>query len=148
MNFAYDADHASAALAAWGAGWQVPLACRVLLVCLFPLSAIDKMLHWKASIAQARSSFLPPSWAAPMLVAAMGAELLLPVLIVANWWAPEAALLLAAYCVVTALLYHQFWSFGDFWAQDTSVGRSHFWDFLKNLGLAGGLLLVAIGRGF
>jgi len=37
---------------------------------------------------------------------------------------------------------------GDFWRPHTSEGRTHFWDFTKNFGLAGGLLLVAAGHGF
>jgi putative oxidoreductase len=149
MNFASDAHQAAAALASAGVGWQVPLLARILLVWLFPFSAIDKMLHWQNAIDQARSSVLPPSWAPAMLVCAMAAELVLPVCIVAGWFAPESALVLAAYCVATALLFHRFWTYGDFWKKHgTSEARSHFWDFLKNFGLAGGLLLIAIGRGF
>lgn len=58
-----------------------------------------------------------------------------------------AALVLTAFCVVTALLYHPFWRRGDLWADGDSVDRQHFWDFTKNFGLAGGLLLVALGAG-
>lgn len=122
------------------------LAARILLVALFPFSALDKVLHWDEAMAQCRTSFLP---AAPlMLVAAMAVEVATPVCIVVGWHAVPAALLLAAFCVATALLYHPFWRQGDFWAKGASVDRGHFWDFLKNLGLAGGLLLVATGAGF
>ncbi len=149
MNFAAEAHQAAAALASTGAGWQVPLLARILLVWLFPFSAIDKMLYWKGALGQARSSVFPASWAPAMLVCAMAAELVLPVCIVAGWLAPESALLLAAYCMATALLFHRFWTYGDFWNKEgSSKGRSHFWDFLKNFGIAGGLLLIAIGRGF
>ncbi len=122
------------------------IAGRVLLVSMFPFSAIDKLLHREEALAQARSSFLP---GAPFLLVLGGAlELAAPVCIVGGWWAREAALLLAAFCVATAVLFHPFWHAGDFWAARDSVARNHFWDFMKNLGLAGGLLLVAAGARF
>jgi putative oxidoreductase len=121
------------------------LVARVLLVCMFPFSAIDKVLHWNAALAQANSSWLPGG--PVLLVLAMIAEVATPVCIVAGWHAGIAALVLAVFCIATALLYHPFWKPGDFWAQSDSVARNHFWDFTKNLGLAGGLLLVALGAG-
>ena len=123
------------------------LAARVLLVAMFPFSAIDKAIHWDAALRQCRSAVIPGApW---MLVAAMVVEVAAPVCIVAGWQAPLAAVALAAFCVATALLYHPFWRAGDFWTRgDSSVARTHFWDFTKNFGLAGGLLLVALGAGF
>ena len=54
-----------------------------------------------------------------------------------------AAFVLAGFCVVTAFLYHPFWAYPDFWIEsDSSQAREHFWQFLKNFGLVGGLLLV------
>ena len=121
------------------------LLARVCLVLMFPFSALDKVLHWKASLTQADSSFLPggPS----LLVGAMVIEVVAPVCIIVQWHASAAALVLAAFCVATALLYHPFWRHGDLWAAGESVDRQHFWDFTKNFGLAGGLLLVAMGAG-
>ena len=56
-----------------------------------------------------------------------------------------AALVLGAYCLVTALLWKQFWVPGDFWHPGKSAGRDLFWDFLKNLSLAGGFMLLTFG---
>jgi putative oxidoreductase len=53
-----------------------------------------------------------------------------------------AALVLAAYCATTALLWKQFWKSGDFRLQGPSRGRDTFWDFLKNFALAGGFLTL------
>src|SRR4051812_34801671 len=37
----------------------------------------------------------------------------------------------------TAVLYHPFWAYPDFWIEsDSSQAREHFWQFLKNFGLA------------
>lgn len=118
---------------------------RLLLVAMFPFSAFDKLLDWGAAMKQAGSSFLP---GAPVLVVtATALELAAPVCIVVDWNARVAALLLALFCIFTALLYHPFWRQGDFWTRGNSVARAQFWDFTKNLGLAGGLFLVALGAG-
>ena len=42
-----------------------------------------------------------------------------------------AATILAGYCVVTALLWKQFWKAPDFRLRGTSGGRDIFWDFRK-----------------
>ena len=55
-----------------------------------------------------------------------------------------AAFLLAGFCVVTALMYHQFWRFPQFWRFQPGEGLEHFWEFLKNFGLVGGLGLVVL----
>ena len=56
-----------------------------------------------------------------------------------------AALVLAGYCVITAVLWKQFWRAADFRLQGPSQGRAMFWDFLKNLAVAGGFLMLAFG---
>ena len=121
------------------------LVAKLLLVVLFPFSAMDKVVHWDAALEQASSSFLPG--APVLLVIAIVVETVAPLCILADWQGRIAALVLAAFCAVTAVLYHAFWKYPDFWSNVRSEGRPHFWDFLKNFGLAGGLLLVALGGG-
>lgn len=123
----------------------VPLLIRICLVVLFPFSALDKILDWNGALKQAKSSFSPASIAPVMLLLAIVVELVTPVCIVIGWHDRLAALVLAGFCVVSALLYHNFWRYPDFWAKGDSKARSHFWDFLKNFGLVGGLLLVTFG---
>ena len=118
------------------------LIARVCLVVLFPFSALDKIVYWKDALKQAKSSFLPGG--AVLLVIAIAIELVMPVCIVIGWHDRLAAFVLAGFCAVTAVLYHPFWTFADFWTPGDSKGRRHFWDFLKNFGLTGGLLLVVI----
>lgn len=122
--------------------YLVPIVIRVCLVVLFPFSALDKIVFWKDALAQADATFLPKSSGPPLLAAAIVVEGVAPFLIVIGWHDRIAALVLAAFCVVTAILYHPFWKYSDFWKPGNSVARSHFWDFLKNFGLVGGLLLV------
>jgi putative oxidoreductase len=56
-----------------------------------------------------------------------------------------AALVLAAYCLVTALLWKQFWARPRFHLKGRNADRTLYWDFLKNLALSGGFLLLAFG---
>lgn len=117
------------------------IAARVCLVAMFPFSAIDKVWHWKSALAQTSSGGLPG--APVLLVLAILVEGVTPIGIVTGWLDRPAAALLAGFCVVTAFLYHPFWRYGDFFsADDASVAREHFWQFMKNFGLVGGLLLV------
>ena len=121
-----------------GAVW---LLARLSLVAMFPFSAVDKIWHWKNSLAQTESDGLPGG--AALLVAAIAVEGLTPFCIVFGWMDRPAAFLLAGFCVVTAFLYHPFWAYPDFFSpSDASKARDHFWQFLKNFGLVGGLLLV------
>jgi putative oxidoreductase len=117
------------------------LLARLCLVAMFPFSALDKIWHWKNALAQTQSSHLPGG--REMLIAAILVEGLTPVFIVAGVWDRPAAFLLAGFCVVTAFLYHPFWLSKDLFSpSDASAGREHFWQFVKNFGLVGGLLLV------
>lgn len=116
------------------------LVSRLCLVVLFPFSALDKVLHWNEALEQANSGPLPGGPA--LLAAAIVVESVTPVCIVTGRRDREAAAMLAAFCVATGVLYHPFWTYDDLGAKGHSKGRDEFWEFLKNLGLVGGLLMV------
>jgi putative oxidoreductase len=120
-----------------------PLLLRIGLVALFPFSALDKVVNWQSALQQARGGILP---GAPVLIV-LGAliEVITPICIVAGWHDRLAALVLAGFCVVTALLYHPFWTFPAFWRFKEGPALAHFWDFLKNLGIAAGLGWIILG---
>jgi putative oxidoreductase len=124
----------------------IPLFARICLVALFPFSALDKIVYWNDALKQAKSSFVPGG--AALVVIAIAIELVAPVCIVTGWHDRLVAFVLAGFCAVTAMLYHPFWTFADFWTPGDSKGRRNFWDFLKNLGLVGGLLLLVVVSGF
>jgi putative oxidoreductase len=122
--------------------WLVPFLARFCLVLMFPFSGYDKIAHWNEAMTQARSAPLPGArW---LLMASICLEVGAPICIVFGWHDRLAAFCLAGFCIITALIYHPFWNFPDFWSKD-GEGRSHLWDFLKNFGLVGGLLLIVIG---
>jgi len=123
--------------------FAVALILRICLVIIFPFSTLDKIFNWDGALKQAHQGVLPGG--PVLLVLAMLVETGCSILIVTGTFDRAAAALLAFYCVVTALLYHQFWAQGDFFAKGESKGRTHFWDFLKNFGLVGGLGLVILG---
>lgn len=120
-----------------------PLVIRICLIVIFPFSTLDKIFNWDGALKQANEGILPGGQM--LLVMAMLVETGCSLLIVIGVFDRAAAALLAFYCIVTAILYHQFWACGDFFAKGESEGRAHFWDFLKNFGLVGGLGLIILG---
>lgn len=129
-----------------GASITATVLIRYLLVVLFlPFSALDKLLNFNGAVAQARERFASPAMAKLMIVAGLGIEILMPLAILIGIADRLAALILAGYCALTALLWKQFWRPGDFWRTGNSQARDLFWDFLKNFSLAGGFLLITFG---
>jgi putative oxidoreductase len=124
----------------------VAFAARALLVMLFlPFSALDKVLNFKQAVGQAAEAAPSRALATVLIVAGFGVEVFMSLAILTGIADRMAALILAGYCVVTALLWKPFWKAPDFRLQGASRGREIFWDFLKNLALAGGFLTLAFG---
>src|SRR5215813_14869601 len=114
---------------------------RLCLVLLFPFSALDKIFNHQSAMAQAADGLiaLPQPMAVLLLVLGGTLEVIGPICILLGFYRRQAALLFVFYVVATAVLFHNFWSFpfnSDGWDQ-------HFWEFLKNFGLAGGFLYIA-----
>ena len=119
---------------------------RALLVLLFlPFSAMDKIINFKQAVGQAAEAIPNRLMATSMIFAGMGVEVVMSLAILTGIADRMAALILAVYCIVTALLWKQFWKAPDFRLRGNSRGRDTFWDFLKNLALAGGFLALAFG---
>ncbi len=77
----------------------------------------------------------------------MATELLTPPMIVFGFYDGIAAFILAGYCAITGIVYHNFWAYPQFWKND-SEGYPHIWDFFKNFGLVGGLIFIMYQSGF
>jgi len=124
----------------------VTLAVRCLLVVLFfPFSALDKILNFKGAVGQAQQLFGPNAMATMSILIGLFIEIVMSLGVITGVADRLAALILALYCMATAVLFKQFWAPGDFWHRGTSKGRDLFWDFLKNFSLAGGFLLITFG---
>jgi putative oxidoreductase len=126
----------------WLVNDAAPVIARILIVLIFPFSFLDKIINWQSALKQANSSFLPGG--PVLLVLAMIVEAVTPVCIVFNWYAGWAAFVLAGYCAITALLYHNFWSYPHFWKAGTE-GAPHVWDFFKNFAIVGGCIYIMLG---
>lgn len=131
----------------WLLGIFAIFAARWMAVMLFlPFSAADKILNRGQAIRQAREVAGSRSFAALLLFAGFALEVLTSLAILSGIGDRFAASILAVYCVITSLLWKQFWKKPDFRLHGgENSGRETFWDFLKNLALAGGLLLLAFG---
>jgi putative oxidoreductase len=124
----------------------VTLVVRYGLVMLFlPFSALDKILDFDNAVKQAQEVFKPRAIAIVVLMCGLAIEVVMSLGVVTGIADRLAALVIAAYCAATAILYKRFWANGDFWARGDSKGRALFWDFLKNLSLRAGFLLIVIG---
>ena len=120
------------------------IAARVALVAMFPLSAIDKVVHWREALAQTESAKV--AGGKFMLIAAILVEAIAPLMIVTGVADRLGAFLLAGFCAVTAVLYHPFWRHPRFWVP-ASPGNEHYWQFFKNFCIVGGLMLVMLAHG-
>ena len=121
-------------------------AVRFGLVLLFlPFSALDKILGFQHAVAQAQQLFKPPLLAIAVLLCGLAIEVFMSLGVITGIADRACALVIAGYCAATAILYKQFWAQGDFWADPDGKGRGLFWDFLKNLSLGAGFLLIVVG---
>lgn len=118
-----------------GATSVVPLIGRVLLATIFLVSGLSKLTNPAGTQAYIAAAGLP----FPLLayLVAVVVEFGAAILLVVGYRAREAGLVLALYCVVTAIGFHS--ALGD---------RNQLIHFLKNIAMAGGLLQVlAFGAG-
>jgi putative oxidoreductase len=124
----------------------IAFGVRLILVLLFlPFSALDKLLNFKGAVAQAQEVALSLVTARLFIVAGFAIEICMSAAVLTGIADRAAAGVLAAYCVATALLWKRFWRPGDFWTNPDGKARGLFWDFWKNLALAGGFLLITFG---
>jgi len=124
----------------------IAFGVRLLLVALFlPFSALDKIFDFRGATAQARDEAGSPDLAAALIVIGCCIEIFMSLGVLTGIADRAAALVLALYCIATAVLWKQFWKPGDFWTKPNGNARALFWDFWKNLALAGGFLLITFG---
>jgi putative oxidoreductase len=117
-----------------------PLVARFLISAIFVQGALGKIFGWSSQIAYMQSHGIGSTGA--LLTIALLIEAIGVVCLVTGVAARVAAAVMFAYLVTLSILLHGFWS-----APPASAGmlQTHF---MKNMGIAGGLLLlVACGPG-
>jgi len=113
----------------------LPVTGRILMAAIFVLSGVGKLMAPDATIGYIQAMGLPLAGAG--LVAAIVVELGGGLLLALGYKTRLAALLLAAFSVVTGLVFHS--AVGD---------QNQMIHLMKNLAMAGGLLqVVAFGAG-
>lgn len=106
------------------------LAARLLIAPLFIWAGWGKIADYAGSAGYMEAHGLPGILLPLAIAAELGGGLAILLGVLSRW----AALALAGFSIVTALVFHTAWS-GD-------GGQMQLVSFLKNLGLAGGLLLL------
>lgn len=124
----------------------IAVLIRLSLVALFlPFSAWDKLVDMRGAVRQARQIGCGPGTGQILIMGGLFIEVVMSLGVLTGIADRMAALILAAYCVATAILYKQFWTTGDFRFNGSSTDQTLFWDFWKNIALAGGFLLITFG---
>ncbi len=108
-------------------GTFAPLAARILIGLLFLLAGVGKLGDVAGFGGYLASGGLPAILAWPAILF----EIVVGLGLIAGFQTRILALLAAAFCVVTALLYHF-----------VPADQMQLTMFLKNLAIAGGLLLI------
>jgi putative oxidoreductase len=106
------------------------LVARVLIAVLFIVFGFEKITGYAGSAGYMEAYGLPGALLPLAIIAELGGGIAILLGFFSRW----AALALAGFCIVTALVFHTAWS-GD-------GGQAQFINFMKNLALAGGLLLL------
>ena len=112
----------------------VVIIARVLLALMFILSGISKFGNLDGTANYIANGGLPMSALLAPVVAAV--ELLFGLALIVGWQARWAALGLALFTLAASLLFH------NFWAMPADKAYVQQLMFMKNMAVAGGLLMV------
>lgn len=112
------------------------LIARVLLMILFVLSGWAKITGFEGTVGYMTSLGAP----APMLAAAIAVimEFVVGILLILGFYTRPLAFLFALFVLGTGLLGHPFWNMVD------PERAANMTQFLKNLSICGGLLVLAV----
>ena len=101
---------------------------RIFISLIFLLSGYNKIFNYGNTVAWMEGFGIPGFLLWPAIIL----EIILPVFIIIGYRTQISAILLAIFCITTALIFHY-----DFANQMQTIA------FLKNFGLAGGFLFIA-----
>ena len=105
------------------------LLARIFISSIFLLSGYNKIFNYSGTVSWMEGFGIPGFLLAPTIVL----EVILPVLIIIGYKTQLAATLLCVFSIATAVIFHL--DFGD---QMQTI------QLLKNFGLAGGFLFIAV----
>ena len=102
---------------------------RILISSLFLLNGVFKISNYDDTVSWIESFGMPGILIIPAIIL----EVIGPILIIIGYKAKIAAGFLSAFCIVTAIIFHN--DFSD---------QMQFTSFLKNIALAGGFLFIVV----
>src|SRR5215813_14258158 len=114
-----------------------PLIARLLISAIFVQGALGKIVGWSGQAAYMQSHHLPGQLIPTMLGIALVIEAAGVLCLIVGWQARTAAFVMCVYLGVVSVLLHNFWA-----AQGMVAGGMQT-QFLKNIGIMGGLLMIA-----
>ena len=123
-----------------GTSDALSLIGRIFLAVIFVVSGFTKISGFEGLVGQIASKGFPAAqvFAVATIVIEIGAGLLL----IAGWKARWAAFLLAVFTAIVTIFFHNFWAMPEAQKMMQQI------QFMKNLALIGGLLMVvAFGPG-
>jgi putative oxidoreductase len=112
-----------------------PFAARLLICAIFVQGAFGKIFGWSGQeeyMASHGVRFIPPLLGAALVIEVLGVLALL-----SGYQARVAALVMFVYLGIVSAMLHNFWAASG---MSAAMGQTQF---LKNLGIMGGLLMIA-----
>jgi len=114
-----------------------PLISRLLISAIFVQGALGKILGWSGQASYMQSHQLPVQLIPAMLGIALVIEAGGVLCLLAGWQARAAAFVIFLYLAAVSVLLHNFWAL-----HGAAAGGAQT-QFLKNVGIMGGLLMIA-----
>jgi putative oxidoreductase len=114
-----------------------PLIARLLISAIFVQGALGKIMGWSGQASYMQSHQLPTQWIPAMLGMALLIEAGGVLCLLVGWKARTAAFVMFFYLGMVSVLLHNFWAL-----HGASAGGMQT-QFLKNVGIMGGLLMIA-----
>lgn len=114
-----------------------PLLSRLLISAIFVQGALGKILGWSGQASYMQSHQLPAKLIPAMLGIALVIEAGGVLCLLLGWNARLAAFVMFFYLLAVSVLLHNFWAL-----HGAAAGGAQT-QFLKNVGIMGGLLMIA-----
>ena len=102
---------------------------RIFISLVFLLSGLNKIGNYEGTVGWMESLGMPGIF----LIPAIALEIIAPISIIIGYKVKISAVLLSLFCIATAVIFHNNFS-----------NQMQFISFMKNIGLAGGFLFLAI----
>lgn len=115
--------------------YGLPIA-RQCLAIVFLYSGIDKLWHWRESVAEVEGDGLP--WPAAFAGATVCTQLVAGALVATGFFAWFGALLLAGFTIAATVVGHRFW------LRRGAEFRHELTTSIEHLAIVGGLLLLCV----